>query len=105
MILSGLPDTGDHIITNIEEDHHLIPHDTTNGNPGFELMVQEVWFVIIVSVFALVLLMAFLAAICVKRRSILMMSHSKSIGHYNGKYFIKNVPSLSCDDTICDILD
>ncbi|CAB4068857.1 ROBO2 [Lepeophtheirus salmonis] len=50
------------------------------ANPhGFDIVLQEVWFVSFVSVMTLVLVIAFGAVICIRRRK----GELKNMGHYN----------------------
>ena len=53
----------------------------TSGLASLELVVQEVWFVTMIAIMVLLVLVAFVATICVKRKR----TNVKSLGHYNGK--------------------
>eukprot|EP00095_Tigriopus_kingsejongensis_P003619 maker-scaffold49_size462716-snap-gene-3.30 protein:Tk03619 transcript:maker-scaffold49_size462716-snap-gene-3.30-mRNA-1 annotation:"roundabout 1" len=47
--------------------------------PGMDLVVQEVWFVMVVSFFSVILLVGFLAMVCFRR----IRQDGKHMGHYN----------------------
>ena len=54
--------------------------------PGLELVLQELWFVIVASLVCVVLIVAVVAVVCLrrKRKAVRMMEKNMS-GHYNGK--------------------
>ncbi|TRY77965.1 hypothetical protein TCAL_12741 [Tigriopus californicus] len=55
--------------------HQLVPEQA----PGMDLVVQEVWFVMVVSFFSVMLLVGFLAMVCFRR----IRQDGKHMGHYN----------------------
>jgi hypothetical protein len=54
-------------------------HHRPNGD---HRVMQEVWFVALVSIVAVLIIVAFVATICVQRKK----AHVKNLGHYNGKW-------------------
>ncbi len=60
--------------------HPVIPHP--ESAPGLDLAAQEVWFVALISFLSVVLLVGFVAIVCIRQRHL----HEKSVGHYNGQF-------------------
>ena len=53
------------------------------GTDGYNLILQEVWFVTMISVIVILLIIIFSAIVCIKRRKSLLKN---SLGNYNGKF-------------------
>ena len=49
---------------------------------GYNLILQEVWFVTMISVIVILVIIIFSAIVCIRRRKNLLKS---TLGHYNGK--------------------
>ncbi len=61
-----------------------VPHVPESAvAPGLDLVVQEVWFVGIVSLLVVAMVCAFLAVVCIRRRN---REVKTMMGHYNGNY-------------------
>ena len=49
--------------------------------PGNRVL-QEIWFVAMVSILAVLIIVAFVATVCIQRKK----TNVKTLGHYNGKW-------------------
>jgi hypothetical protein len=74
---------GTTLSTNFVDDPNVISPELA---PGLDLVLQELWFVVVASLVCVVLLVAVVAVICLrrKRKAIRMMGKNMA-GHYNGK--------------------
>ena len=50
--------------------------------PGNQIL-QEIWFVALVSILAVLIIVAFVGTVCMQRKK----SSMKNLGHYNGKFY------------------
>lgn len=64
----------------IKVDDRLLFQHPVHQYPGNRVL-QEIWFVAMVSILAVLIIVAFVATVCIQRKK----SHVKNIGHYNGK--------------------
>ena len=51
--------------------------------PGNRVL-QEIWFVAMVSILAVLIIVAFVATVCIQRKK----TNVKTLGHYNGKFLL-----------------
>ena len=61
----------------------LFQHPAVHQYPGNRIL-QEIWFVAMVSILAVLIIVAFVATVCIQRKK----AHVKNLGHYNGKQSI-----------------
>ena len=65
----------------IKVDPDLLYQHPVHQYPGNRVL-QEVWFVALVSILAILIIVAFVATVCLQRKKT-----NKALGHYNGKHF------------------
>ena len=58
----------------------------------FTLVLQEIWFVAMVSILAVLIIVAFVATVCIQRKK----TSIKTLGHYNGKSFTYLFVNYDC---------
>ena len=73
----------------IKVDPDLLYQHPVHQYPGNRVL-QEVWFVALVSILAILIIVAFVATVCLQRKK-----SNKTLGHYNGKKVRKSGMYLS----------
>ena len=65
----------------IKVDPSLLFQHPVHQYPGNRIL-QEIWFVSMVSILAVLIIVAFVATVCIQRKK---KANVKNLGHYNGK--------------------
>ena len=67
-------------VAELKVDQSLLYQNPIYEYPGNRI-VQEIWFVALVSILAVLIIVAFVGTVCMQRKK----SSMKNLGHYNGK--------------------